>query len=70
MSAASGSVAVCACVCVCVCRGEYQGTIVGSTSSPLSHQVRSVDDYYVTCDLYFRVYLICWAPDQPYFVAF
>lgn len=44
VSAASGSVAVCA------CRGEYQGSVVGSTSSPLSHQVRSVDVYYVTCD--------------------
>lgn len=38
------------CVCVCVCSGEYQGSIVGSTPSPLSHQVRSVDVYYVICD--------------------
>lgn len=43
--AAPGSVAACVCA-----EGEYPGSIAGSTSSPLSHRVRTVGVYYVTCD--------------------
>lgn len=37
----------------CVCRGQCRGSVPGSTSAPLSHQVRSVNVYYVTGDLIF-----------------